>query len=183
MSSSLAQTTKDDVFTVKFMSTLLLVALIYITLSIYSINYRLIEQTLTGKYPLMYKTSLFVSLLQGLFTAFTPFHIVLLLGTALLVGANIAMLIKTIRKLKRQGHITLTVGGATLLGIAVGGCGTCGISILAMLGLSTALSALPFHGLELHILAIVLLSLSMFHLTKKYHETVICSIPPKKKQK
>jgi hypothetical protein len=89
----------------------------------------------------------------------------------------------SIRRIKQQGNITLSVGGASIIGLAAAGCSTCGISLFALFGLSTAVSSLPFRGLELHILALVLLLVSLWYMIKKLNEEIYCKSPVKKAEK
>ncbi len=58
------------------------------------------------------------------------------------------------------------VGGSSLLGIVGGGCASCGLPVLALPGMSGAIAYLPFQGMELSIVVIVLLLISLFTLIK-----------------
>ncbi|EKD65347.1 MAG: hypothetical protein ACD_50C00115G0005 [uncultured bacterium] len=72
------------------------------------------------------------------------------------------------------------VGGNTLLGIAGSGCAACGLPVFSILGLSGSILALPFHGLELSYLAVVLLSISFYLLLRSVFEKEYCAIPLRK---
>lgn len=83
------------------------------------------------------------------------------------------------QKIKQKGKLSFSLGGASIIGLAATGCTTCGLSLFALFGLSAAVSTLPFHGLELHIIALVLLCLSLGYMVKKLHEEVYCTVPTK----
>lgn len=164
----------------KFFLFSLLIATVYFIFSIYLLNVRLVLQTIFGNFPLLYKLTLLATLLQGVQTAFSLLEIFLLAITALFVGINIMLLIATIKKLQQQGQVALSVGGGALIGLMATGCTSCGLSFLAILGLSASLSFLPFHGNELHILAIILLCISLVYMLQKLQEKVYCRVKKSK---
>ena len=65
------------------------------------------------------------------------------------------------------------VGG--VLGALVGGCPACGITLAGVLGIGSIFTALPFFGLELKVLGVVLLLYSMYSLTRQS-----CKLKPSK---
>ncbi|HSW87602.1 MAG TPA: hypothetical protein VLG12_00395 [Candidatus Saccharimonadales bacterium] len=153
-------------------------AILYALITLYLFDYHLVQQTWFGNFPISYKFSLMIALLQGFQTLFSPFDLFLLLITALLVGINFMLALSNIQKIKQKGKLSLSLGGASIIGLAATGCTTCGLSLFALFGLSAAVSSLPFHGLELHIVALVLLLLSLGYMIKKLHEEVYCIILP-----
>lgn len=86
------------------------------------------------------------------------------------------LMIASVRKLRHQGKIGFTIGGVAVVSITTIGCGGCGISLLALAGLSTSLSFLPFKGLELQIISATLLSSSLYYLLQKLHKKYYCRI-------
>lgn len=150
------------------------IALLYALFTLYLFNYHLLLQTWLGNFPLSYKLSLMIALLPGFRTLFSPFDLFLLIVTSLLVGLNASLALSAIQKVKQKGQLTLSIGGASIIGIAAAGCTTCGLSLFAIFGLSSAFSVLPFHGLELHLLAVVLLLGSLIYMVKKLHEEAYC---------
>lgn len=71
-----------------------------------------------------------------------------------------------LKSLKKQGNLKLVVGGSTLIGIVGSGCASCGLPILALLGLSGSVAYLPFRGIELSYISVMLLLFSLYHLIK-----------------
>lgn len=149
---------------------------LYVVFTLFLLNYRLVFATLVNSSSFIAKTMLLLTLLGGVLTAFTPLDSAIFLLNALLVGTNLLLIVKTLYYLGHQGKVQVTIGGATLLGLISTGCSSCGFSVLSILGLSTSLSFLPFHGLELHMLSLLFLSFSAFYMLKKLRESIYCKI-------
>ena len=148
----------------------LIVSVTYLVLSVYSINFDLVKNTLFGNSPFMYKINLLLGLLGGLRTNTTSFGLVILVATSLLVGLNLILLIKKYRFVKNSGNLHLVVGGSSLVSIAGTGCVSCGVPVLGLLGLSGTVSGLPFKGLELSILSLGLLLISLIILVRNINK-------------
>lgn len=81
--------------------------------------------------------------------------------------------------IKKASGKTMGFFGATgiFLGILAPGCPACAMGILPVLGIGTAfLASLPLGGLELSILAILMLGFANFKITKSIKEGVVCRI-------
>jgi hypothetical protein len=171
------QTARNELLSFKFFFGVLLSSLIYFIFSTLILNYRLVFQTLVGDYSSVYKLTLISNLITGAWTAFSRIDFILLVFTSILVGLNILLIFKTIRKLEsRKGRFSISAGTGAILGIAVAGCSSCGFSVLSLLGLSASLSFIPFGGIGLHLLAIILLIFSSFYALKTLHDKVVCKI-------
>src|SRR5438270_10621041 len=121
------QTAQKEIFNQRLFFIAIPLALLYALCTLYLFNYRLLSQTILGNYSLQYKFSLFVALLPGFQTLFSPFDLFLLIITSLLVGINFMIAFSSIRRIKQQGNVTLSVGGASVIGLAAAGCSTCGL--------------------------------------------------------
>jgi hypothetical protein len=144
------------------------IAIIYIVLYVFLINMRLLTSA--------FSFQLFFSLLIGLPQSLSPFDVVLTIITALLVGINSMLIIRTIYVLEHKGKVHVSIGGATIVSLVTTGCGSCGLSLISVLGLSASLSFLPFHGLELHIASIILLIFSIWYMLHQLHNGLYCRI-------
>lgn len=153
-------------FTYKFYIASFAIAVVYVILTIYLMNFRLVRDTIIGDFPLGYKSKLLFELLQGMWTSMTEKGILLLITTAILTGVNLSLLVGRLKELKSQGNVRLVVGGSSLLGIVGSGCAACGLPILALLGLSGGVAFLPLRGTELSYLSVVLLLVSFYILTR-----------------
>lgn len=150
------------------------IAFLYILITIFVLNYRLVATALVASFPFADKVAILLSLLEGLFTAFSPGDTIIMLLSAVLVGVNILLIGKTIYLLEHAGKLRLSIGGATLIGLISAGCSSCGFSLLSILGLSTSLSFLPFHGMGLHVLSAVFLLFSSWYMLKKLRDSLYC---------
>lgn len=150
------------------------IALCYLVLTIFLLNNQLIIDTLFGHYLLHNKFAVIFSLSGGIFTAFTPIDTWLTILSALLVGVNIYLMVKTLFLLEYTGKVKLSIGGAALVSFIATGCSSCGFSVLSILGIGTSLSFLPFHGLTLHMLSLVFLFFSAFYMLKKIRDGLYC---------
>jgi|SRR5581483_9948367 len=148
-------------------------AFLYTALVLYLLNFSLVKNTVIDATPLTFKLNLLLALLGGAWTAFSPLDRLLSFSTAVLFGANLALIISTAQKMKDGNGIKVIFGGGTLLSIVSAGCTSCGFSLLSILGISGALS-LPFHGIELHIISLLLLFLSFFYMLRRF--AAICKI-------
>lgn len=160
----------------QFLFPTIIIATIYMILVVYLMNFRLVVDTTVGTYPLTYKIRLLTALLEGMWTAMTRSGLLLLIGTALLTGANLTLIMRKVRELRSVGKLHITVGGGSMLGVIGGGCATCGLPVLSLLGLSGSVMYLPFQGKELSILAILLLSMSFYLMTKGVKQGRVCVI-------
>lgn len=171
------QTLKTEVLNLSSLIFIFIISLIYFSISVFLLNYRLVLSSIFGDYPLNFKFNILFQLLVGSYSAFSFFDFILLIITSVLVGANVLLIYKTIKSLKTPGiKLSFAVGGSTVLGIFVAGCSSCGFSVLSLLGLAGALSFIPFEGLGLHLITISFLIFSCLYSIKTYHQKIICKI-------
>lgn len=154
----------------------LIIVIIYVVLTILLMNGELVKQTLLGNFPLDYKFNLLLALITGVATSMTKFGLFLLFLTAILTGVNITLLFKKITQLKSSGKLHLAIGGSSLVGIIGSGCATCGLPILSFFGLAGSIGFLPFHGTEFSIIAIVMLLVSLYLITKNISQNNYCEL-------
>jgi len=170
-----------EIWSKKIIIPTLLIAALYVTVTVYLMNAGLVKDTIFGAHSLSYKWNLLVALLTGMWTAMSTLSLVLLIVVSILTGANLTLVVQRIKTIRASGKMSFMVGGSSILGIVGSGCASCGLPILAFLGLSGAIFYLPFQGLELSVLAIVLLSVSLYSLIKRSAKQEVCAvdvIPP-----
>lgn len=153
------------------------IAMLMVAISTYALNLPLIKSTLAAPWAINAKAALLAKLLGGVLTNNTVPALALLLLTSVLAGLNIAAaayLWKNARSfsLKQQGASTAGVS----TGILAAGCASCGISVLAMLGLGAGLAILPFKGLELSLLSVGLLTATLFWMANAKTRK-LCALP------
>ncbi len=159
-----------------------LIALLYLLFVVFVMNNSLILTTLFGNFPFIFKLKLFLALIQGLTTTMTTINLILLVINACLTGITLSLTFRKIFLLRQMGNVHVVTGGSALLGIVSGGCVSCGLPLLSLLGLSGSLLYLPFKGAELPILSIGLLSLSLFLLLRSQKKEDYCEAPRSKKK-
>lgn len=107
---------------------------------------------------------------------FTVISLGLSLVISALFGIYIALFIFRHDLIKDSKHIKpiLSGIGGTITGVIAAACPTCGAPMLAFFGAPLALMALPFQGLEIKVLSILLLSLSVYLLTESIEKKITC---------
>lgn len=164
---------------------LLLVAIfigvLYIILSVYGINKTIIADTLFGTYPLQYKIALLQSILIGSWSMFPLAESALLTLIAVLMGINIALMTRIFSSLQNNKGLRVTFGGSSVLAIVSAGCPACGISILSLAGIS--IPFLPMQGVFLQLLAVTLLTGSIWYSLRKLQQPMTCEVTNKKSSK
>ncbi|MDP3763620.1 MAG: hypothetical protein Q8Q92_03150 [bacterium] len=154
----------------------LLIAALYVMVTVYLMNTGLVKDTIFGAHSISYKWNLLIALLAGMWTVMSKLSLMLLIIVAILTGANLTLVVQRLQAIRASGKMSFMVGGSSLLGIVGSGCASCGLPILAFLGISGAIFYLPFQGLELSVLAIVLLSVSLYSLIKQRTKQTVCAV-------
>ncbi len=121
-----------------------------------------------GSLPLRNRLVILADLYPFVGTDYGPVQGVVLVATAALVGANVALAVYHVR----EHRVSVAKGGGSVAGVVLGtlgaGCAACGGAILAgvlgVLGVTGALTLLPLDGLEFALLALVVVALSVFWL-------------------
>lgn len=165
----------DSIWSKKLIIPTVIIAALYIVATVYLMNAGLVKDTIFGSHSLSYKLNLLAVLLAGMWTAMSKLSLALLVVVALLTGANLTLVVQRLKMIQASGKMRLMVGGSSLLGIMGSGCASCGLPILALVGLSGAFVYLPFGGVELSIAAIALLSISIYFLLKNLAQEKVCA--------
>jgi len=107
----------------------------------------------------------------------TTFNAITTIILSLLIGALVSLLVFRFKMAttEKAGKIGLFGSLGIFLGMAAPGCAACGVGLLAILGLSSALFVLPFQGHEINVVAIALVSFSIFNISGKLYNPV-CQI-------
>ena len=159
---------------------IVLLAFIYLLFSVYLRNTSLINTTLLSKYPLLFKLKLYTALFEGMLIM-SKSDLILLPLLALLTATNLLLIVQKISLLRKVGNVHFVAGGGSLVGIISGGCASCGLPVVSLLGLGGSMSVLPFKGAELPYISLVLLSFSLYLLLKRKDAPVSqCAINEKK---
>lgn len=160
----------------KFIATALIIALFYLILSVYLMNWSLVLDTIFGQFPLSYKIELLINLLQGVGSVMSSFNLISLIIISFLTGMNLTLIASRLASLGKSGNLQLMVGGSSFFGLTGSGCIACGLPILTFLGLGGSIAYLPFKGSEISIIAITLLAISIYLIVKSGNLKQTCAI-------
>lgn len=160
----------------RFLIPAIVIAALYILLVTYLMNWSLAKDTLLGAYSVVYKWRILTGLLQGLTTSMTTFSLILLTLTGVLTGINLTLVFLRLRAIRNNGKLHVMVGGSSLLAIVGSGCAMCGLPILALLGLSGTLIYLPWRGIELSVIAVLLLLITFYFMLRSYPAEQVCKL-------
>jgi len=135
-------------------------------------------KTFYSSYGLLKAITFFKILFLNLYSTIKLHSFVSLLIVGILIGVLSSLMIYKIKNSnlsnKKTGLLAST--GAFLAAFAPG-CAACGIGLASLLGIGGAtLSLLPYEGLELSILAILILGFAVKRTTKDLTECPICKV-------
>ena len=138
----------------KFLRIFLITFLVYLTLSVFLINYFFL-----GFYLFFKQTS------------YAIFNILATLILGFLLGINVVLIFYRFKEIKKYNNESGTGIFSSVLSLFGAGCPVCSFTILSLIipGLSTgfSLAILPLKGLEIQIIGIIILLLSIYILTKE----------------
>jgi hypothetical protein len=146
-------------------------AAVALTVFVVSLNVTLVlDLVVGGSLPLSSRLVVLTELYPFVGTSFHPVQGLLLVVVALLAGVDVALAAYHFR----EHGLDLQQGGAGAAGLLLGtlgaGCAACGsavlLGLLSLLGVSTSLLFLPLDGLEFALLALAVLTLSVYWLAE-----------------
>lgn len=137
-------------------------AFFYLIFSVILINHASFWSFFTANYGIAAKSKILTLIAIGSFQALSFSDQMFIVLISLLFGLNLELVLRKLRFLASFGSLHI-VFGSGLISIAATGCASCGLSIASFVGLSAVLITLPFHGIELYILSLLILILSLFY--------------------
>ena len=154
---------------------------VVIALVFYSLNVLISSwRSLLG----FYATAGFLKTIKLFFTFFLGFKELIITSSfvslviiSILLGVLFTLLVyKANFNLSFQNKKTNFIGSiGVFLAAFVPGCAACGVGLASLLGISAgALSFLPYKGIELSIIAIIILGITIFKISKNIY---ICKLP------
>lgn len=149
-------TTARQQLTLSFMGKTVLLAVLYLIFSAIVNQLAIFINIFTQSYDFYIRIKVAFLMLVSIFNHPSLSTSALMITIALLVGANILLVVKKLSFVKAQKNIQWTFG-AGILTLASSGCPACGFSILSLTGLTGAISGMPRFGIELSFLTLGLL--------------------------
>ena len=141
----LAKTFKKEFLNPLELVTIAIISFLYFSISVLLLNLNLSLSTVLGDFALSYKFNLLSSLILGAYDPLGPIDFCLLIITSVLVGTNMVVVFKNLKKLRNSGgKLAVSAGGGAIIGVFVAGCSSCGYSVFALVGLTGAVTLFPF---------------------------------------
>lgn len=131
-------------------------SLSFIFISLVIINLKTIISVFQNTYPILTKFYISLIIIIGTFSATSSLDIILLILMGVLFGMNMTLVINKFNMLKRRGNLRIMFGTG-IISVFAAGCASCGLSFASLIGISAALAILPFGGVELYFIAILIL--------------------------
>lgn len=145
-----------------FLSKSLILGLIYLVIALLFFNFKTYESVLSQTYPLASKTWISYLIFIGTFSILGIRDSILIIVISFLFGLNLELVLRKLKFLKSQGNLHITIG-AGLISLISAGCAACGLSFASVIGVASIVTMLPFHGLLLYLLSILILSVSLLY--------------------
>lgn len=167
----------------RYGSMAILISLLVFTLAVWMPNIRLIFDILSSNtISVLEKMQFLFSFYSSIATNFTVVSASYTIAIAILFGISVVLLtyyIKERRAVIAGSGVATGVGGL-ISGVFGIGCATCGTfiltSLLAVFGAGGVLAFLPFGGEEFGFLGVGLLMYSVYMISKKINESIICPV-------
>lgn len=134
----------------------------FLTITTVLLNSLNLFSILSSNYSILSTFRIFIVLILGTFRTISTIDTILLLTISVLFGMNFTLVIQKINFIKRGKNLKITLG-AGIVSLASAGCASCGLSIVSLIGIGSSLALLPFGGLELYFLSIVILTASFIY--------------------
>src|SRR3989338_2163496 len=116
------------------------------------------------------------SFLQSNTSFYSFMQIALSIVNALFIGASLSMLLNVIEEKKKTTKSSvLQTTGSLLFSAAATGCSVCSAFLLPTLGIAASLTALPFGGLEIKFMSLLVLLYAMYEYAKPI--SGLCPLP------
>jgi hypothetical protein len=152
-----------------------LFAFLYLALSFILMNFSVLSNIFQNNFTPSTTIEILLTYIKDYFLSIPSLSLSLLLIISLLFGINLSLSLLKARTISRQKNVKLTFG-IGIVSLAAGGCGACGFSVLSLIGAGGALTLLPFQGLEISLLAIVILSASLYYTIQSLNASCTVSL-------
>jgi hypothetical protein len=134
----------------------------YLVFALIFFDFKTYESILSQTYSLSSKIYICFLLFVGSFSILGLRDSILVILIALLFGLNLELVLRKLKFLKSRGNLHITLG-AGLISLFSAGCASCGLSFASVIGVASVVSMLPYHGLLLYLLSILVLVVSLLY--------------------
>lgn len=105
-------------------------------------------------------------MMQGSIYVFVDLFVLLLIS--LLFGIYVSLFVYRVKIIRAVSKTGFFGSLGLIVGLFSAGCPTCGAVLFSLIGMPLALMSFPFHGLELKVLSIILLSVSVYIVARSF---------------
>ncbi len=161
----------------KYFSIAVLVSILFYSLNALIKNWRLLTSMFSSS-GFLKTLNLLTSLIIGFENTVKESSHISLILISILLGILFSLILYKIRMIKSEDKkIGIIASIGIFIGVLAPGCAACGVGLLAVFGISAAtLSILPFAGLEISILAIIIIIYSINKILEKIKNGNVCKI-------
>lgn len=146
----------------QFLAKSILFGVLYLVIALVFFNFKTYESILSQTYPIHSKLWISYLVFLGSFSILGVRDSILITTISLLFGLNLELVLRKLKFLKNQGNLHITIG-AGIVSLISAGCAACGLSFASVIGVASLVSLLPFHGLLLYLLSILILLVSLLY--------------------
>ncbi len=146
----------------QFLVKSILFGVFYLVVALIFFNFKTYESVLSQTYPFNSKLWISYLLFIGTFGILGVRDSIFILVISLLFGLNLELVLRKLKFLRNQGNLHITIG-AGIVSLISAGCAACGLSFASVIGVASIVTLLPFHGLLLYLLSILILFLSLLY--------------------
>lgn len=148
--------------TLPFILKTLIYAFLFLSFSLFLVNVLNFISIAGADYSLLAKLRLFFIFFIGSFETVSSRDLLLLIIISILFGLNLSLVIEKIKFIRKQPNLKLTIGTG-ILSLGAAGCASCGLSVASIIGIGWGLAILPFGGVELYFISILILFISFIY--------------------
>ena len=134
----------------------------YLLIALVLFEFKSYQNVLSQTYAANIKLNVLFQLFAYSFKVLGIRDSMLIVIISLLFGVNLELVLRKIKFLKSSGNFHLTIG-AGIISLFSAGCAACGLSFASVIGISSVVTLLPFHGLLLYLLSILILLASLIY--------------------
>lgn len=154
----LFQEAKERHFLVKS----ILFGVFYLVVALVFFNFKTYGSVFSQAYPITAKLWVSYLLFIGTFSILGIRDSILIVVISFLFGLNLELVLRKLKFLRSQGNLHITIG-AGIISLISAGCAACGLSFASVIGVASIVTLLPFHGLLLYLLSILILIASLLY--------------------
>ncbi len=162
-----------------YIITTIVVAILFYLINVIITNFSNLSNFYSA-YGFKESITFFITLSLGFQKTIHQHSFITLIIISILFGVLISLILFKLKKAhkgSKKAGILGTIG--LFFALLAPGCAACGFGLIAILGLSSVfLAFLPFKGLEISVIAIAIMTIAIFKISKDLTNCKVCKINP-----